>query len=261
MHNATWFNNFSSNINAPYRLFAFPFAGGSASIYRQWPAQLPGVEVLALCLPGREMRIDEPPVHSMDALMAQLLPEIAPLLDRPFSFFGHSMGALTAFSLARLLAKAGLPQPDTLIVSAFHAPHVAARRPLLHALPDLAFLRQLVRYGGLPPAVLGSPELLRMVLPILRADFTMIETCNLDEKILIDSAIVAVCGDQDQAAPRADMLTWGEHSKSCEPFRLSELPGGHFFIKSAHDQLLQLVDAALARRHHATDFASMRRYA
>ncbi|HAT33723.1 MAG TPA: putative thioesterase [Janthinobacterium sp.] len=259
MHNATWFNNFSSNINAPYRLFTFPFAGGGSSIYRQWPARLPGVELMAVNLPGREMRIEEAPFDSMDALMAQLLPEIAPLLDRPFSFFGHSMGALTAWTLARHLAKAQLPQPDKLFLSAFHAPHVPARRPVLHKLPDLDFLRQLIRYGGIPGGVLESPELLRMVLPTLRADFSMIETCADPERHLISSEIVAFCGEQDAAAPAADMLAWREQTRSA--FSLTELPGGHFFLKSAQDQLLQLVDAALEQRHFAPDFADLRRYA
>lgn len=259
MHNATWFNNFSQNVNAPYRLFAFPFAGGASSIYRQWPALLPGVEVMAVCLPGREMRIDDAPLHSMEALLTQLLPEIAPLLDRPFSFFGHSMGALTAFALARVLAKARLPQPDTLFLSAFHAPGVAARRPVLHHLPDLEFLRQLIRYGGIPAGVLESAELLRMVLPILRADFSMIETLKLDDAILVDSPIAAFCGAQDPAAPKSDMLGWCEHTRGA--FSLTELQGGHFFVKSAQEELVRLVDAALARRHFATDFADLKRYA
>jgi medium-chain acyl-[acyl-carrier-protein] hydrolase len=259
MHNPVWFNNFSSNINAPYRLFAFPFAGGGASIYRSWPARLPGVELMAINLPGREARIEEAPAQSMDALMAQLLPEIAPLLDRPFSFFGHSMGALTAYTLTTRLAQAHLPQPDKLILSAFHAPSVPRRRPDLHQLPDRDFLRQLIRYGGIPGAVLESPELLRMVLPILRADFTVIETGGFPQAPMLGCEIVAFCGDLDAAAPRADMLGWRERTRA--PFSLTELPGGHFFLKSAQDELLRLVDGALEHRHFAPAFDDLRRYA
>ncbi|AMP07568.1 thioesterase II family protein [Collimonas pratensis] len=241
-----WFSNFSKNIGAPYRLFTFPFAGGGSAIYRQWPARLPGVEVMAVCLPGREMRIEEAPFDSMAALMQKLLQEIAPLLDRPFAFFGHSMGALMAFELARQLAKMNLPQPEQLFLSAFQAPENLAERHILHKLSDADFLRQLIRYGGIPAAVLDAPELLKMILPAMRADFSMIETFGFNAGKPIASDIVAFCGSHDHAALRQDMLGWRDQTSA--GFSLSELPGGHFFLKSAESDLLQLIEASLEQR-------------
>lgn len=241
-----WFNNFSKNIGAPYRLFVFPFAGGSSSIYRSWAARFPGIEVMAVCLPGRETRIEERPLDSMPALMQQLVPQIAPFLDRPFAFFGHSMGALMAFDLTRQLARSGLPQPDQLFLSAFHAPEHLSGRKTLHTLPDRDFLRHLIQYGGMPPAVLEAPELLRLMLPVMRADFSMIETFELGVFPPVSMEIISFCGSEDHAAPHQDMLGWRDHTAAA--FSLTTLPGGHFFLKTAENQLLQLLATSLEQR-------------
>lgn len=241
-----WFNNFSKNINAPYRLFTFPFAGGSSAIYRQWPAGLPDVEVMAVCLPGRERRFEERPFDSMAALMQQLVPQIAPLLDRPFAFFGHSMGALMAFELVRQLATSKLPQPEKLFLSAFYAPEKLTERQPLHRLPDADFLQRLISFGGIPAAVLDAPELLELLLPTVRADFSMIETFDIAAGNPIGRDIVAICGSHDHAAPRRDMLGWRNHTTA--DFSLSELEGGHFFLKSAERELLHLIDVSLRQR-------------
>src|SRR5690349_11863534 len=123
------------------RLFCFPYAGGGASIYRQWASLLPAdIEVCALQLPGRENRILEPLFTQLEPLVRTLADVLQPYLDVPFSFFGHSMGALISFELARYLRRHHLPQPRRLLLSAHRAPQLPYRGPRLHTMPHDEFI-------------------------------------------------------------------------------------------------------------------------
>src|SRR5262245_13516853 len=145
---------------ARLRLLCFPHAGGGTALYRSWAGALPpGVELGIALLPGREARLHEPPIDRMDTLVASLLKDIAPYLDRPYALFGHSLGALVAFELARALRAAGAPAPRALLVSANPAPQLVHDDPPIHDLPEPLFLEEIRRYGGMPATVLQSPEL------------------------------------------------------------------------------------------------------
>src|SRR5438874_5336119 len=133
------------------RLFALPFAGGGASIYRLWPDQLPAdVELCAVQLPGRETRYKEPAFVRMADAVSTLVSELEPAFDRPFALFGYSMGALMSFELARALRRGGKRQPENLIVAGLAAPQLPARDRDLHALPDAEFRSELRRLHGTP---------------------------------------------------------------------------------------------------------------
>lgn len=130
-----WVVAFRRDVPVERRLFCFPYAGGGASIFRRFPESLPpGVEVCAVQLPGREDRYVEPAFSRLPAAVAALAGALHAHLQPPFAFFGHSMGALLAFELTRLLAVApDAPQPDHLFVSGRRAPHLADRRPCARA--------------------------------------------------------------------------------------------------------------------------------
>ena len=242
----SWFTNYSKNSGAPYRLFTFPFAGGGAAIYRKWPERFSNVEVLAALLPGREGRIGEPALTSMETMLQQLVPAIAPLLDRPYVFFGHSMGALIAFELTRRLARDGLRCPECLFVSAFRSPDRPSRNRILHPLSDREFVRELTTYGGIPAQVLEMPELLELMVPTLRADFSVLETYRFVPAEPVASPIVAFCGTQDDVATRQEMLDWRD--KTSAEFFLHDLQGDHFFLQSAEVALLDLVNKNMVQR-------------
>jgi medium-chain acyl-[acyl-carrier-protein] hydrolase len=111
------------------RLFGFPHGGGGPQAFREWSRHLPEhIELVALSLPGRGARLQEPLMTSMDDLLPQLLQTLPDLCDKPFVFFGHSMGAIVAFELTRQLQQAGMPLPLHLFVSAHKAPHMAGVR-------------------------------------------------------------------------------------------------------------------------------------
>ena len=162
---------------ARYRLFCFPYAGGGASIFNDWQAELPPeVELYALQLPGRENRLSESPQTRLKQLIETLIPIIKPDLDLPFAFFGHSLGAWIAFELIRELRRQKYPLPAHFFVSASKAPQLMDLKPPIHRLPDDKFLAKIKSFQGTPGAVLQDSKLMELFLPALRADFAVLET-------------------------------------------------------------------------------------
>ncbi len=225
------------------RLYCVPFAGGGASTFRAWPALLPaGVEMRAIQLPGREGRLREVPYRNLASLVAELAYVLAPELELPFAIFGHSLGALIAFELARQLRRNGGPQPVHLFVSAHRAPHLQDPEEPLHALPEAQFIEKLqFRYGGIPDVIRGDPELLQLFLPMLRADMTMLETHRYAAEEPLDTPITAFGGRDDPRAPIAGLEAW--RTQTVGAFRTEQLAGGHFYLNEARAPLV----ASIAR--------------
>ncbi len=221
------------------RLFCFPYAGGGASIYRLWSRTLPvDVGVYPIQLPGRENRIAETPVSSMKELVYSLSREIIPYLDLPFVFFGHSMGARIAFELAHELRRKWNMRPRLLMVSGSRAPHIPEPKPL-HHLPDDAFIRELRRFSGTPEAVLQSSELMKVFLPILRADFTVGETYVYSEGVPLECPFSAFGGTEDPEANQKEIKAWACHTRG--DFTLEMIKGDHFFLHTQRDFFLRSV--------------------
>ena len=240
----TWFTDFGQGANAPVRLFAFAHAGGGPSVFGRWGKGLPDVHVLATRLPGRESRIAEPPYSAMQPLIETLAEQIAPLLDRPFALYGHSLGGLIAFELAQRLRDLGLPQPERLLVGACRAPDRTSPHPKLYALDDAGFITGLQRYGGLPQQVLDAPELLALLLPMLRADFTLAQAHVYRARAPLDQPIVVYHGSRDDLIDPADIAAWRGHGRA--DVRLRTFDAGHFFHLSHEAELLAEIAGELA---------------
>lgn len=215
---------------ARLRLFCFPFAGGAATTYRGWSAQFPDtIEVVPVELPGRASRIRETPFRRLDTLLDGLVEGLGSELERPFAFFGHSMGALIGFELARRLRREGLPQPVWLFVSARRPPQLPPKDDdIYYDLPEEEFIAKLRELDGTPDEVLAHPELMQMLLPLLRADFELNETLDYREEAALDCPISAFGGLSDVEVPREDLQQWAPHSRAS--FKLRMLRGGHFFV-------------------------------
>ncbi|MBN2005972.1 MAG: thioesterase [Anaerolineae bacterium] len=226
--------------NRRLRLFCFAYAGGGASVFRLWPKLLPhDVEVFALRLPGRENRIKESPFTHMTSLVDALVPSILPYLDGPFAFFGHSLGALVSFELTRALYTCHGVLPRRLMVSACPAPQKMRVENPLHAMPDVEFIAALQRLNGLPDAVLQNEDLLSVMLPTLRADFTVFETYAHQPGPSLPCAISAFGGLRDVDLPREKIAAWNDQTSGA--FVLRMLPGDHFFIHDTRNLLLRFV--------------------
>lgn len=235
-----WLVRYKASPRARLRLFCFPYAGGSAYVFRQWPQSLPDfIDVCAVQPPGRGGRLREQPFTRLDALVAAAASALIPFMDMPFAFFGHSMGAMIGFELARRLRSLGAAGPKHLFVAAGRAPRLACERVITYDLPEPQFVEELRRLGGTPAEVLENEELLHLMLPLLRADFAVTQTYSYAEGPPLDCPLTAFGGLQDEEVKRESVAPWGEYTTAS--FSLHMLPGGHFFLHSSQDALLEIV--------------------
>lgn len=229
---------------ARLRLFCFPYSGAGALAFRTWQDSFPaGVDVCPVQLPGRENRFREAPFTRMHALVGALVEGITPYLDLPFALYGHSLGSLVAFEVARKLRAWGTRQPVHLLVSGCHAPQVQRRTAPLYQLSDEDFLAEVERFGGTSKEVLQNKELVKLVLPTLRADLAIYDTYAYISAPALDCPISAYGGLQDRRATQEDMGTWRTQTRSA--FSLNMFPGGHFFVQTAQDSFLSALVQAL----------------
>ncbi len=225
-----WFNTYRQPQQGKARIFAFPYSGAGSLAYFKWANLFRDdpLDFISVQLPGRENRLHETPLSSVPALLEQLQPALLPLLDKPFIFFGHSLGALLAFELCRRLRKQGLPLPQHLFVSAFRAPNQPNSSRELHRLPTPQFVRALAEYGGTASQVLENRELMDMFMPVLRADFTAHETYRYQAEAPLPCPITAFTGLDDTFATLENMADW--HQQTSSRFAHIRYPGGHFFL-------------------------------
>jgi medium-chain acyl-[acyl-carrier-protein] hydrolase len=186
-------------------------------------------------LPGREIRIGEPPVSDMLTLAADAALGLRPFLSTPFALFGHSMGALMAFELARTLRRQGAPVPVSLAVSAHPGPQVAGVDQPLHTLPLPDFLQALGRLNETSAQVLRHAELLELVLPMLRADFRAVETYRYAPDAPLNCAIFTYGGSSDPEVSRGELEAWREQTTGA--FSLQMFPGDHFYLHASRSDL------------------------
>ncbi|MBD1915174.1 MULTISPECIES: thioesterase [Cyanophyceae] len=240
-HLNAWFKCLNPSSREALRLFCFPYAGGNSAIFRPWLNQLPASAQIELCplhLPGREARLRELLVTDLAALVQTLSQALQPHLDQPFAFFGHSLGALISFELARQLQAQGAPLPLHLFVSGCRAPQLL-RNKGLHTLPDQALLAELQALKGTPQQVLNNPELMQWLLPTLRADFSIFETYIYHEQRPLACDISVFGGLNDLEAPAASLPAWRQHTSLS--FSQHVLPGDHFFLHTHYDLMLKII--------------------
>jgi medium-chain acyl-[acyl-carrier-protein] hydrolase len=228
--------------SARMRLFCF-FAGGP-TYFNSWVEQLPAeVEVCAIQFPGRGKRLIEPLFTELKPLVQEIEKAILPLLDRPYAFFGHSMGSLISFELARSLRGRGIVQPTHLFLSAFQAPHLPKAKVRLHELPDRELVEELRQQGGAEQMFLDSPELTELFLPVARADLAVVETYEHEEQAPLEIPIVVLGGEDDPGIKADDLAQWSVHTSG--PFQVHVLPGDHFFLYDRQPELLAILRTEL----------------
>lgn len=222
---------------ARMRLFCLPYAGGGTAVYNRWHRYLPDtIELVSLRLPGRENRLMERPFTNLNDLLPELGAALADALDKPFALFGHSMGAMIAFELTRWLRREKRPLPQRLMVSGFRAPHLPPNRPPIHHLPNAEFLAEVKLLGGTPQAVLEHEELLGLLLPLLRADFTLVGTYAWGEERPLTLPITAFGTADDPIATPAQLGAWQQHTTAVCAVHL--FPGDHFYLHGEGEALV-----------------------
>lgn len=235
----SWITCPKPNPQARLRLFCFPCAGGTTSVYSTWPNNLPpDVEVCSVQLPGRGSRLMERPFTRFSHLLQTLVPILRPYLNIPFAFFGHSMGALLGFEIARQLRQQDNRGPVHLFACSCSAPQTLNFHPPIHILPEAAFVAELHhRYNAIPQPILENNELMQLFLPGLRADFAMIEKYVYTIEKPLDCPITVFGGLQDGAVSPDELEAWRNQTHSS--FTLQMFPGDHFFLHNPKSPFLQ----------------------
>jgi len=229
---------------ARLRLFCLPYAGGGPSFYSRWQADFPDeIEVCALELPGHGRRLREAAFRQAGPLVAAMADGLAPYLDVPFAFFGHSMGGLLAFELARALRRAGGPVPGALFLSGASAPQLPKTRPPLWNLPDAEFIRGLRDYGGMSDEALAVPGLVELFLPALRADFEVVDTYELEPGEPVDCPVYLYGGEQDPLDTPARIAAWSNAIPNVVSVEF--FSGGHFYLSGQREPLTASIARAL----------------
>ena len=238
-----WFCH-DAEVSAPVRLFYFPYAGGNGAAILPWQADLgSSVELWVAQLPGRGVRLFEELPRNMDELVAPLTEEVAGLADRPFAFFGHSLGALVAFEVARELRRQRLAGPTQLWASGAEGPQTRTIRRSLSGLPDAELIEALRDYGATPGEVLAEPEMMKLLLPGIRADFWLNESYRYRPDSPLELPILLLRGDADPIVDAERAAGWVRESS--RPLREWVYPGDHFFIHPHRRAIAELVAAEL----------------
>lgn len=225
------------------RLFCFPYGGAGASGYRAWARFLPSsVEIVPVNFPGRETRFRETPHTEIGPLLEELLTTLD-FTSGPFAFFGHSLGALVAFALTRELRGRRKPMPRLLVVSGYPAPQLHRDRPHVGKLPHDKFVATLREHFDVTDELLDNPILAEMALPVLRADLSVVESYAYRDEPPLDFPLVAFGGIGDPEASEEQIRGWQAQSTRPVPVRM--FPGGHFFINSDREAVLDELASAL----------------
>ncbi|MDA8018147.1 MAG: alpha/beta fold hydrolase [Thermoanaerobaculia bacterium] len=225
--------------NSRSLLFCIPHAGAGSVFFRGWRTVLaPEISVWPVLLPGRESKIGEPPATRVVELVEPLLQAILGEIDRPYALFGHSMGSVIAYELARSLTAAGHP-PQRLFVSGRPAPQLGASLRGTAALSDDEFVDLLHGLNGTPREVLDNPELLEIFLPTLRADFELNESFEPAPGPRLACGVSAFVGLDDPEVSSEHVEAWREVTTG--PFEFRAFPGDHFFHQGPPGELVEAI--------------------
>lgn len=186
------------------------------------------VQLCPIELPGHGTRFSEPLIDKVDHLIASLVRDILPILDCPFFVFGHSLGALLGFEFSRHLVQKHDLTPDRLVVSGRRAPHKKSPPPLRHTLPDQQLIDNLTKLGGMPDGLAEDRDLMRLMLPILRADFRLTELYEGNISSPLPFPMTAIVGDNDPEVSVPEMHSWQDVRP--ESFSLHPFVGDHFYL-------------------------------
>lgn len=241
-----WFYVPSRKAQPRLRLFCFPYAGGRPGIFRSWSDRLPhSVELCAITLPGRSVRDHEVPQSDIFSLAGELADAIGQRSDARFAFFGHSMGALLAYEVARELRARGYALPVHMFLSARGAVHcVAPRTTPVDAMSNDELIEHLTALGGTPQEILNDPRVMSIMMPMIRADFRALDRWKYRPQKPLRIPISALAGRDDATVDVASVREWRQHTES--EFCFYVLDGAHFFLHSEEPMLLDIIVRTLS---------------
>lgn len=227
------------------KLICLPYAGGSMQVYKKWTKYLDdAIELIPLELAGRGRRLLEPPYESMNEAVDDVYMEVRPMIENSnYAIFGHSMGSVIAYELVHKLRDEGLHNPEHVFFSGRNSPHVRKNEPHIHNAPLEVFIDKLLKMGGTPKKLLENVDFINAFIPMLRADFKIIETYSLQNNSKIECDISALSGRMDQNTEDKDMKKWENcTSGKCNLYKFD---GGHFFINDKTEDVVRVINNVL----------------
>jgi len=251
MKSSPWVRVLNPLAASSPRVFCFPHSGAGTVMFHGWPQHIsPVAEVCAIQLPGRDARMKERPHDNMASLVNALYCDIIPYLDRPFVFFGHSMGAQVAFALTHALVERAGIRPCHLFLSGARAPHLLPLLPKLHTLSDDELVMALHALGGISGQIMAIKELLDLFIPIIRADLAVSESYWLEKPVPLAVPITALGGASDPRVSIESLEAWRDHTTAA--FSRELFPGGHFYIQHHGKKLSSFITEALRQTQPIT---------
>ncbi|MFH6719923.1 thioesterase II family protein [Streptococcus halichoeri] len=227
-----WFEIINKSIiSENARLIMFPYAGGGASVFRKWGKLFSNIRLYAVQYPGRENRMSEEPIKDFDILLNEVFKNLIKIIDddRPYYLFGHSLGTKLVYELTLRIMNDSMKKPSGIIVSGGKAPCFKEENPIYH-LDDIDFIKGINRYSGTPEEIIQNIEIMKIFLPMLRADFMIDETYQRKEIEKIDIPILGLMGTDDKELKIEELKKWEEYTT--KDFKYRYIEGGHMFINT-----------------------------
>ncbi len=230
------------------KLICLPFAGGSSASFYKWNDQFgKNTEIIVLEYSGHGTRFGEK-LMDFDETLEDVYSQLLPHINEEYAIFGHSMGIVYAYELARRLDREGKNKPFRIIVSGSAAPY-SPRKRILHTLPKKEFLNEIYKFGGMPGDVSQDDEILDIFYPILFNDVKNLELYRSSHKDdvpnKIDVPLTVLSGSNDKDFHGEDVLIWQQYSDI--PIHCREFNGGHFFIFDRMQEVCAYIKEELER--------------
>lgn len=228
-------------------LLCFPYAGGSSAAYLSWKKYLDSnIELCPVELSGRGKRINDPLYECVEDVINDIFPKFENIIaNSSYALYGHSMGCLLAYEFARKIRACGMKEPLHAFLSGRFPPFIESKTKK-YLLTDSEFIKDIAAFGGMNQEILNNRELMSFFLPIIRADYRIVELYrHVDDGFRFTCDLTILNGKYDDLIIENEVIRWREcTNKNCSFY---EFYGGHFFINEYKERVIGIINEELEK--------------